>query len=794
MGSMEHDFLSLFPADALSSPPKPAPAQTGVVDAGLELFAMILPHQNVEGQVQALATVSNHLKSGKLERNLGRKQAVLVNTIAAVRRSLVAADTGGARAKKGFSSPKVTDLLKSTLQGAVLDSNPSIRQAAAEAMGLLSGLAGSSYLSSQVQWLVDQVVNNRIPESRAGCALAFGSIYSHVGGLAGAPILKTIVNILMSLATDPHPVVHFFAMSALTQVINAANLSYEPFVPNSLGMLANIYLLETHEPDGGSLGSVNLRGDLPAYQVMCRMLHALIGVLGPELQEPSKIRSLVFLLVHEFSEETDEGLAVEAIKCIQQFLMFAPAEVDIPKLLSTFRAHLASPRRPLKVAAITALYQIVQRDAVLISKLGGNQLVEDLFGLLDEDPSLEGVRSVITSWLQQTAATLPSGWIDLCQRIMTRTGMPQARPQPTGPARPNQTTFIQDDEGQSLGAESTSSTSGLSSRWRTQLFALQCLHNIVLAVAESGRPENFDPMLAKRIGANSRHMLFSRVADLIRMAFTASAALVMEVRLQGLIVLRDVIERFATAPDPDFENALLLEQHQAPIAAALTPSFGPDSAPEVLALAVQICAVFVGSGVIKEVGRMGRILKLLTGALEQFKGEPSCEHPVSQLTVTLSDGDMVSLGDVEDLSANAAIMLKVSVLAAWAELQIASNKQTYLTDVIRPYRWILGPFWVGALRDYAQLRMDPEMGAGGGPGGMDIANGLGRDVLLPVSLSIFGHCAKLMPGKVLSISRSQNHACPGDLAHLQRRFRAGGHGRPIIHLLKPAHFHSPDPA
>jgi len=66
---------------------------------------------------------------------------------------------------------------------------------------------------------------------------------------------------------------------------------------------------------------------------------------------------------------------------------------------------------------------------------------------------------------------------------------------------------------------------------------------------------------------------------------------------------------------------MLLEQHQAPIAAALTPSFGSDSAPEVLASAVQVCAVFVGSGVVKEVSRMGRILKLLTNALEQCKSE-----------------------------------------------------------------------------------------------------------------------------------------------------------------------------
>ncbi|WVW78983.1 hypothetical protein I302_100946 [Kwoniella bestiolae CBS 10118] len=720
LGSLEHDFLELLVSKPLPTPPKPAPPQTGVIDSGVELFAIMFAHQSAEGQVQSLATLSSHMRSSKLEKNPGRKQAVLANTMAALRKSLGNVEGAGQKARRSLGSTQVSDLIKSLLQDAIFDSSPSIRSSAAESMGILSALAGSSYLSSQVQWLVDQVVNNRVPDSRAGCALAFGAIYSNVGGLAGGPILKTIVNILMSLATDPHPVVHFWAMAALTQVINAANLSYEPFVPTTLGMLANIYMLETHEPDGGSLGSVNLRGDLPAYQVICRLLHALIGVLGPELQEPGKIRSLVFLLVHEFGEETDEGLAVEAIKCVQQFLMFAPSEVDIPKLVSIFRSHLSSTRRPLKVAAITALYQIVQRDAVLISKIGGNQLVEDLFGLLDDDPSIEGVRQVITSWLQQTAASLPSGWIDLCQRIMTRTvAQKQKSSTISQQAAGGGPKFI-DDEGESFSGSASASASAsnaLSSRWRTQLFALECLHEIIVSVKDHKKMENFDPLLAKRMGLNGRHLLYSRIGDLIRMAFSASAALVMDVRLQGLVVLRDVIEHFANSPDPDFESSLLLEQHQAPIAAALTPSFGSDSAPEVLASAVQVCAVFVGSGVVKEVGRMGRILKLLTGALEQCKS-----------------GEIISLGDVDQLSTNAAIMLKISILTAWAELKISSTKQAYLNDVIKPYRYLLGPFWIGALRDYAQLRTDPEMGGGGLSGmgvGLDSGNAVGREVLLP---------------------------------------------------------------
>lgn len=95
-----------------------------------------------------------------------------------------------------------------------------------------------------------------------------------------------------------------------------------------------------------------------------------------------------------------------------------------------------------------------------------------------------------------------------------------------------------------------------------------------------------------------------------------------------------------------------------------------------------------------------------------------------------SDGDMLQLGDVQNLSTSASVMLKVSILAAWAELQIASTSQVYLIEVIKPYRWLLGPFWVGALRDYALLRTDPEMGAAPSAG-MDLSSGMGRDVLLP---------------------------------------------------------------
>jgi hypothetical protein len=522
------------------------------------------------------------------------------------------------------------------VQDALVDGDPVLRLASCESLGRLVSLTSTSFLTSQIQLLVDQVVNNRDPNGRAGCALAFGAIYAHIGGLAAGSLLKTIVNVLMSLSNDPHPIVHYWALHALSRVINSASLAYAPFVSGTLGMLLKVYLLESHEPEGGSLSNANLSGDYPAYPVVCQIIDAVITILGPDIQESPRTRILVLNLVHEFSVEAHEAICVEALKCIQHFLMFAPEHVSIPELVGRFRAHLSSHRRPLKLASINALYQLVQRDALAMSKLGGDRLVEDLFGMLDDDSSVEGVKSVISSWLQQTVLHNPSAWIDLCQRIMARTTASQ-RVADAAATRGN----LRDDEGDSLnigaGQDKTGTRgSHLISRWRTQLFALHCLHDICTIVSQSGRKEHIDMVFAKSLGITTSDLLVSRVPDLIKMAFTASTAYVSEIRLEGLVVLRDVIEVistyllhpspltilqiFATAPDPDYTDALLLEQHQAPITAALTPAFSSDSTPEILSAAVKTSAIFIGCGVVKDTNRMGRILKLLTVALDQSKG------------------------------------------------------------------------------------------------------------------------------------------------------------------------------
>ncbi|KAF8333580.1 ARM repeat-containing protein [Cantharellus anzutake] len=720
IGSLEHDVLTLCVAGMTSaSCIEPPPASTGVVDASIELFSLLLPNQTAEAAARIIHQVIDAIRSPKLDRNSGRKAAVRLNTTFAILCALRRAMRSSMRqAREVFGSPNVSSMILDFLKTAILDPDVAFQLTASEAIGRIVSLGETSLLSHQVSSLVDQVVNNRDPNSRAGCASTFGAIYQYVGGLAAGALLKNTVNVLMSLSNDPHPVVHHRALSALGQVINAANLSYSQYIPSTLGMLLKLYGTDSHEPEGGSLTSANLRGHLPTFQTMCYVIDAVIGVLGPELQESARTRSLTLDLVNEFSQEPDEGIKVEAIICVKHLLIFGEDFMQVPELVAEFRRNLGSSRAPLKLASIDALYALVQKDAFTLSKVGGDRLVEDLFGMLDDDSSIDGVRNVITSWTQQTAVHNPSGWIDLCQRIMSKTNaFQQTIAGQSGPP----TSSLHDDEGESLSGgvskeqPPVGQARGSTSRWRTQLFALQCLHLICRTVASSGRQEHLDLLFAKQQKIPQTSLLVSRISDLIKMAFTASAAYVTEIRLEGLVLLRDIIEIFASVPDPDYADTLLLEQHQAPITAALTPAFSSDSTPEILASAIEVCAVFVGCGVVREVGRMGRILKLLTSALDQCK-----------------EAETLSIGDAQELSPNASVMLRVSTLTAWAELQHASITQAYLSDVLEPYRQTLAGLWLACLRDYARIRGDSEILQETVSDSADVVYaGLGREVLLP---------------------------------------------------------------
>ena len=79
----------------------------------------------------------------------------------------------------------------------------------------------------------------------------------------------------------------------------------------------------------------------------------------------------------------------------------------------------------------------------------------------------------------------------------------------------------------------------------------------------------------------------------------------------------------------------------------------------------------------------------------------------------------------------------MSVLSAWAELQVASTHQEYLIKVVKPHVAKLTPLWLSSLQDFARLRFEPDISDSTGPArpdeGLDVVYAaFNRQTLLKV--------------------------------------------------------------
>jgi hypothetical protein len=163
-------------------------------------------------------------------------------------------------------------------------------------------------------------------------------------------------------------------------------------------------------------------------------------------------------------------------------------------------------------------------------------------------------------------------------------------------------------------------------KWQTRTFAMDLLSEI-LAMAERDAEQHAE--------STAELELQGKVADVIRMAFSASTTTVIALRVKGLHIINRILKMFSETPDPEYPDVPLLQQHQAQISSALNPAFGQDSSPELAAEAVSVCATFVSAGIVTEIKQMTRILSLLSSAFESFSGKFERKKKNSKLSLLM---------------------------------------------------------------------------------------------------------------------------------------------------------------
>ncbi|KAI4267598.1 MAG: hypothetical protein L6R38_008194, partial [Xanthoria sp. 2 TBL-2021] len=697
-GAREHDSVYIHIRNRLQVHEVPDPPATEVTNSAIALFAVVFPTQSPKVQEFALEQLMTLVSAGTLQRSPGRRAAVVINTALALLGATKVA-VGEVSVESGdIRHPAVEKALQALLRGFIIDPDRHLRHLGYEALGRLCSSSGNTFTTNEVNTLIDLIVSNRDPNARAGYAMALGSIHSNVGGMAAGLHLKKIHSVLMSLCSDPHPVVHFGAIEALAQVADSAGLAFSAYVSSTLGLLAQAWSFDTHNEECAALATSNAICEVPTPTAVARAIDSVINVLGPDLQDMSKVRELVVSLLSQFERDSSPEVRAEGLRCWEHMYLYDPGHVDLSSYVKRLQQDIQSSDRSICALATDGLYNLIRRDAQLVFQLASEGFEEQIWLTLNDRPNLDGITTLIEAWLGQTSLTEAAVWILRIQQVLTKSAATQKEETPQS-AKPVADADLQDEEvagfatgeTKEQGAAAAPEPSQELLRWQVRVFALQCLSKLVAVI---GKDLDLDS------NSTAGHILQTKVGDVIRMAFHASTSSVVELRVGGLKLINQILMIFGSTPDPDFSEALLLEQYQAQIGSALTPAFSADSSPELASAAVNVCATFIATGMVTDVERMGRILKLLVGALESF---------------TASDSQEAAVGDLRGLGSNAQTMVQMAVLSAWAELQVARTEQRYLDKVVDPHVGKLLPLWLSSLQEFARLRFEPDISSHTGP-------------------------------------------------------------------------------
>lgn len=668
--------------------------ETTCVTLAVQLFSVALPLQPPRIQESCLEQVATVLAQ-PMQREPGRKFALQVNAVTAILGALAVAN-GETNFHSGkLAAASTSKSLAEIIRRSVLDHDAVLRTIAAQALGRLCYLAGNQFTNTEVKNLVDVIVANREPHVRAGCALALGTIHSQVGAMAASYHLKTIIGVLLSLCSDAHPTVHFWALRGLVEVAESAGLSFSAYASSTLGMLAQLYSSDHHNEECALIATSTMEMEDETPVVIGQCVDSVINVLGPDLQDVAKARNLILNLISYFQNDEILLLKLQSYICLGHISLYAPAHVQLASYVHNLQDALSSGHTLLEEVAVSGLENLVKRNASEVFLVSRKGLAEDLWTKLDKDPTHTSLKNTIRTWMQQTCLDETLFWLEQCQNILSRTRVKvESKTQEEVPAKPKSALpDLADEEVAGFAAAAAVADSEKPEksvegqeymRWQTRDFAMSLLSEMLDTVQ--------DAMLVDQVIA-AESALQSKVSEIVRVAFLASTAVVVELRIRGLHIFDQLLKMFGRTPDPDFLEASLLEQYQAQISSALTPAFAADSNAELAAEAIAVCATFVATGIVTNVDRMGRIFKVLSTGLENL----AQEQP------------QTSIGDLKDLSWNAQSMLKMSLLSGWAQLQLASTEQIYLEDIVQPYVPKLAPLWLKSLQEFAGLRFEPEI-------------------------------------------------------------------------------------
>ncbi|XP_023550989.1 protein SWEETIE isoform X2 [Cucurbita pepo subsp. pepo] len=689
--------------DEISNFAQPETINKILVNQMLLCFGVIFACQDSSGMLSLLGVMEQCLKTGK-------KQPWYSASVTNICVGLLA----GFKALLSLRVPSVSLEILSSAQGifqsiiAAGDICASQRRAAAEGLGLLARLGNDIFTARMIRSLLGDLTGMADSAYAGSIALALGCIHRSAGGMALSTLVTATVNSISMLARSSVTSLQTWALHGLLLTIEAAGLSYVSQVQATLSLALDILLSEEN-------GLIDLQ------QGVGRLINAVVAVLGPELAPGSIFFSRCKSVVAEISSWQEASIMLESVRFTQQLALFAPQAVSVRTHLQVLLPTLVSKQPTLRHLAIATLRHLIEKDPVPIIE---EQIEESLFHMLDEETDSDianMVRTTIMRLLYASCPSCPSHWIAICRNIVLATSTrinieynSNSEKDSSNALDGDIKSDVGDDDenmvsshkrvpipGHTLEASNTITQRDKHLRYRTRVFAAECLSHLPGAVGKNAA--HFDLYLAMNQLPNepsSGDWLVLHVQELISLAYQISTIQFESMKPIGVGLLSLIIDKFEHIADPELPDHLLLEQYQAQLVSAVRSALDTSSGPILLEAGLLLATKILTSGIIDgDQIAVKRIFSLISRLLNDFKElyYPSFAEWVScKIKVRL-------------LAAHASLKCYTYALLRRHQSEV-SNEYLALLPWFSKSSNILGKHWIGVLMDYAHtgLFMHPK--------------------------------------------------------------------------------------
>eukprot|EP00258_Populus_trichocarpa_P038162 XP_024454181.1 protein SWEETIE isoform X3 [Populus trichocarpa] len=679
-----------------SSFPLPETINKMLVNQMLLCFGIMFASQDNGGMLLLLGMVEQCLKAGK-------KQSWHEASVTNICVGLLA----GLKALIGLRpqplGPEILNGAQAIFQSILAEGDicASQRRASSEGLGLLARLGNDIFTAKMTRLLLGDLPGATDFNYAGSIAFALGCIHRSAGGMALSSLVPQTVSSISLLAKSTITGLQIWSLYGLLLTIEASGFSYVSHVQATLGLALDILLSEEN-------------GLVDFQQGVGRLINAIVAVLGPELAPGSIFFSRCKSVIAEISSWQETATLLESVRFTQQLVLFAPQAVSVHTHVQTLLSTLSSGQPTLRHLAVSTLRHLIEKDPVSISD---EQIEDNLFHMLNEETdSVIGslVQATIMRLLLASCPSCPSHWILICRNMVlatlgrqdTDTNRSAGNDPLNGPDNDSGMDLGEDDEnmvssskgmpvqGYAFGAHRINHNRDKHLRYRTRVFAAECLSHLPIAVGKN--PAHFDLSLARKQSTNgelSRDWLVLHVQELISLAYQISTIQFENMRPIGVRLLTAILDKFEKSPDPELPGHLLLEQYQAQLVSAVRTALDASSGPILLEAGLQLATKIMTSGVLGgDQVAVKRMFSLISRPLNDFK---DVYYP--------SFAEWVSC------------KIKIRLLAAHASLKCYTfsflrrhhsgvpDEYLALLPLFSKSSNILGKYWIGVLKDYSYI-------------------------------------------------------------------------------------------